>query len=110
MEPGELETIHRRVLALPDAPARARLTRQDWLGAVGVFLIVFLTTFPVAIPFLIMSHAHAALRVSNAIAVAMLFISGYAFGAITGARGWVVGIAMVVLGVALVGMTMALGG
>src|SRR4051794_19421418 len=82
MEPGELETIHRRVLALPDAPARARLTRQDWLGAVGVFLIVFLTTFPVAIPFLIMSHAHAALRVSNAIAVAMLFISGYAFGAI----------------------------
>jgi hypothetical protein len=111
MEPAELESIHRRLQALRDPQAtRARLTGRDWLGALGVFLIVFLTTFPVAIPFLFMSHAHSALRVSNAIAVVMLFVSGYAFGRITGAREWLVGISMVVLGIVLVGLTMALGG
>ena len=51
-----------------------------------------------------------ALRVSNAIAVVMLFLTGYAFGSMTGRHPWLVGIAMVVLGSILVGMTMALGG
>ena len=51
-----------------------------------------------------------ALRVSNAIAIVMLFITGYAYGRVTGWRPWVVGISMVFLGSALVGLTMALGG
>ena len=51
-----------------------------------------------------------ALRVSNAIAIVMLFLTGYAFGRMTGRRPWLVGIAMVAVGSALVGMTMALGG
>ena len=40
----------------------------------------------------------------------MLFLTGYAFGRITGRYPWVVGIAMVVVGSILVAMTMALGG
>ena len=40
----------------------------------------------------------------------MLFLTGWAFGRITGHHPWLVGIAMVVLGSMLVGMTMALGG
>ena len=76
----------------------------------GVFLIVFVTTFPVVIPVILMTHAHPAMRASNTIAVAMLFASGYAFGKITGGRGWIMGAAMVILGVSLVAMTMALGG
>ncbi len=112
LEPSEFESINHRLLQLP-APTRAdrpRLTSREWLGALAVFLVVFLTTFPVAIPFLIMHNAHPAMRVSNAVAVAMLFATGYAFGRVTGARAGIMGVAMVVIGLVLVAITMALGG
>ena len=51
-----------------------------------MFLLVFLSTFPVVIPFIVMSNALPALRVSNAIAVALLFVAGYSYGRITGRR------------------------
>src|SRR6266480_3052688 len=107
LQPAELDTMSRR---LKDLPEQARLRRDDWLGAVGVFLLVFLCTFPVVIPFIFMSHAGPALRVSNAIAIVMLFLTGHAFGRMTGRHPWLVGISMVVLGLILVGLTMALGG
>ena len=69
-----------------------------------------ITTGKVVIPFLFMRNAMPALRISNAIAIVMLFLTGYAFGRITGRRPWLRGIAMVVLGSILVGITMALGG
>ena len=50
------------------------------------------------------------MRVSNAIAIGLLFLSGYAFGRIAEYRPWLTGLAMVVLGSALVAITMALGG
>lgn len=110
LEPAELETVSQRLKALPDPPARARLSREDWGGALGVLLLVVLTTFPVAIPFLFMHDAMRALRVSNAIAIAMLFVSGYAFGRIAGRRAWLMGLGTVILGAILVAITMALGG
>ena len=110
LEPAELDNIYRRLVQLPAPPQRARLSKDEWLGSLGVFIFVFLSTFPVAIPFMFMQEVGSALRVSNAIAVVMLFLLGYAFGTMTGRRPWLVGIAMVVLGSALVGMTMALGG
>ena len=110
LQPAELDTMSRRLKDLPELPEQARLRRDDWLGAVGVFLLVFLCTFPVVIPFIFMSHAGPALRVSNAIAIVMLFLTGYAFGRMTGRHPWLVGISMVVLGLILVSITMALGG
>ena len=73
-------------------------------------LWVILTTFPVAIPFIFMEDVARAMRVSNAIAVAMLFLTGYAFGRVSEYHPWLTGLAMVVLGGVLVSMTMALGG
>ena len=95
---------------LPEPPARADLSKDDWVGSLGVFLIVFVSTFPVVIPFIFMRSVGPALRLSNTIAIVMLFLTGYTFGRITGHHPWLVGIAMVVLGSVLVGMTMALGG
>ena len=80
LEPAELEAMHQRLKQLPEPPERARLGRQDRLGALGVFLLVFLSTLPVVIPFVFMSNAMPALRVSNAVAIAMLFLAGYAYG------------------------------
>jgi VIT1/CCC1 family predicted Fe2+/Mn2+ transporter len=110
MEPAELDTIYRRLIQLPAPPARARLSKDEWLGSLGVFIFVFLSTFPVAIPFMFMQEVGLALRVSNGIAIVMLFLLGWTFGTMTGRRPWLVGIGMVGLGLTLVGMTMALGG
>ena len=110
LEPADLETMHQRLKQLPEPQGRARLRTDDWLGALGVFLLVFVSTFPVAMPFMIMHDAGPALRVSNAIAIGLLFVLGYAFGRGAAINPWVMGISMVALGTLLVGMTMALGG
>ena len=110
LAPAELASMHERLKQLPEPPPRAPPRRDDWLGALGVFLLVFLSTFPVVIPFLFVTDAVPALRMSNAIAIAMLFISGFAFGRMTGRHPWLIGLSMVLFGAALVTLTIALGG
>src|SRR5213079_2185116 len=110
LQPAELETMHERLKQLPEPPERARLHMDDWLGAIGVFLLVFFSTFPVVIPFIFMRNAGPALRVSNVVAIVMLFLMGYALGRMTGRHRWLVGISMIILGSILVGLTIALGG
>ena len=110
LEPPEFESIHQRLKQLPEAPTRAHLDREDWLGSLGVFLLVFLSTFPVVIPFLFMEDVGRALRTSNIVAVVMLFLLGYAYGTYVGGRPWLTGLAMFVLGSIVVTITIALGG
>jgi VIT1/CCC1 family predicted Fe2+/Mn2+ transporter len=50
------------------------------------------------------------MRVSNGIAIVMLFLVGYAFGDYAGYRPLRVGLFMVVLGVGMVALTILLGG
>jgi VIT1/CCC1 family predicted Fe2+/Mn2+ transporter len=64
----------------------------------------------VVIPFLFLSDARLALRVSYAIAIVMLFGCGYVFGVHSGLQPWAAGLAMVAVGSALVGVAVALGG
>jgi hypothetical protein len=109
LQPEELERIRGRLRELPP-PERARLSASDWKGALGVCLLVFLSTGPVALPFLITEDATRALRASNAVAVAMLFGAGVAYGRAVHRHPYVVGISMVLLGVVLVALTIALGG
>ena len=108
--PAEYESIHQKLVQMPEPLSRHRLGKDQWLGALAVCLWVFLTTFPVAIPFIFMQDVARAMRVSNAVAVVMLFLTGYAFGRVTEYHPWLTGLAMVVLGGILVSMTMALGG
>lgn len=110
LQPAELETMRQRLQALPAPPPHARLRGSDWKGALGVFLLVFLSTFPVAVPFIFMHNAVIALRVSNAVAITMLFITGVAYARCVGRAPWLFGISMVFLGVLLVSLTKALGG
>ncbi len=108
--PGEYETIRQKLLQLPDPPKRPRLSGAEWLGSLGVFLWVFVTTFPVAIPFILMHDVARAMRVSNAVAIVFLFVTGLAFGRAANYRPWLTGIVMVVLGCVLVAITIKLGG
>ena len=110
MSADELESIRARLHALPDPPRLSHLDRATWRGALGVFILVVVTTFPVVLPFFFIPQAVWALRISNAIAIAMLFVVGFVFARLTGRHPWLFGIGMVVLGVVLVSLTMALGG
>jgi len=106
----EYEVIRKKLQQLPEPPARPRLYKDQWLAALGVFLWVFVTTFPVAIPFIFMHDIAQAMRMSNGIAVVLLFVTGYAFGRCSEYHPWLSGLAMVLLGSALVGLTIVLGG
>jgi len=108
--PAEFETIRKKLNDLPEPPARPRLTKREWLGGVGVFFAVFLSTFPVVVPFLLTADARFALRISNGVAVVMLFLTGYAFGRYAGYRPLRMGAWMAVLGSALVATAIVLGG
>ena len=107
---SDLETLRERLAHVSDIPQRPRLSKREWLGALGVFLIVVLSTFPVIVPFALIADAGRALRTSNMIAVIMLFMAGYAFGRYAGHRPWRMAIAMVLLGGTMVGFTISLGG
>jgi len=106
----ELEAMRQKLEKLPEPPRRPRFRKDEWLGAFGVFLWVFATTFPVAIPFIFMQDVARAMRVSNIIALVLLFLTGYAFGRCSEYRPWLSGIAMMLLGCVLVWFTIALGG
>lgn len=105
-----LERVRHHLVGMAEPPSGPRLHAEDWRGAAAVFLLVVCSTIPVVLPFVFMRDAMLALRVSNAIAVAMMFVMGYAFGRLANARPWATGIVMVLLGAALVSLTMALGG
>jgi hypothetical protein len=106
----DLEGIRRRLVTLPEPPDRARLSGDDYLGAISVFLLVVLATFPVVVPFMMFSKIALAMRVSNGVALATLFAAGSTLGHYAGGIPWRAGFAMAVLGGALVAIIMALGG
>ena len=108
--PPQFEHVRQALINLPGVPDRPRLTRKEFLGSVGIFLLVFLSTFPVVAPFLFVAHVHRALRVSNVIAIVMLAMTGYSYGHYSGQREWLWALAMIVLSVGMVGLTVALGG
>jgi hypothetical protein len=110
LSPAELDGMRQRLLQLPEPPRKSRLGRGDWLGALATFLLVFLSTFPVSIPFMVRQDTLTAMRMSNAIAVALLFAVGHAYGRLTGRHPLAMGIGMVVVGSIVVAGTIALGG
>ena len=69
---ADLEIIRQRLKQLPEPPSHTGLKKEDWLGGLGVFLLVFVSTLPVVVPFTLIKEARLALRISNTVAIAML--------------------------------------
>jgi VIT1/CCC1 family predicted Fe2+/Mn2+ transporter len=107
---AEVEAMRERIVALTSLPVRPRLNRGDFLAALGIFLIVVASTFPVVLPFVLLQDVGTAKNLSRAIAVAMLFFGGLALGRYAGYGSWKVGLMMAGLGAALVAAIRALGG
>jgi len=108
--PDELEGMRRRLLALP-SPTGMALERNDLLSALGIFLWVVVATFPVVVPFMLLANLATAMRASQGVALAMLFVTGVALGRHAGYRHPVrTGLWAALLGVALITAVVALGG
>lgn len=106
----ERACLTERINRLPNPPASPQLTRDDWLGALGVFLLVVVSTLPVVLPFIFFTEPVLALRISNGIAIALLFVTGYKFGQFSGYRPWRMGVVVTIFAGVLVAVTIRLGG
>jgi VIT1/CCC1 family predicted Fe2+/Mn2+ transporter len=110
LDPADIERMVGRARSLP-SPDPPRLTLDDLRAGAAVCVLVFLSTLPVALPFLLFRDLFLAARVSDATALVMLFVIGTSLGRHAGRRRpRLVGLVMVVLGVVLSAIAIQLGG
>lgn len=110
MNDDEIDRLSEKVKELPEPNIKNSLTIKDFMIAGQIFLLVFLSTFPVALPFLLFKDVAVAMRVSNGVALALLFAAGYALARYSGLRPFLTALAYTAIGVFLVALTMILGG
>ncbi|MGZ6076287.1 MAG: hypothetical protein ACXWK6_00635 [Myxococcaceae bacterium] len=110
LSPDELRALRTPLARDPHGPEAPRIHGEDLLGGVGVFLLVVASTFPVALPFLLLSDPAQAKVLSRGLALVLLFASGVALGRFAGLRPGRTGLATLSIGVVLVVLVTALGG
>jgi hypothetical protein len=93
------------------AQARPAYWSRHEIAAAGLIcVLVFGSTFPLVLPFMLMQEPWLALRVSHAIAVVMLFILGWKLGQWSGVSPLGSGALLALVGVVLAVLCVALGG
>ena len=98
------------MISTSNAPVSVRITNDDIKKALALFVTIVVSTLPVTIPFLFINDTMIALRVSNLIAILMMFLCGWSVARYVGYNKWKMSIAMVLIGLAMVAVTIALGG
>ena len=99
-----------RLVEIPSMSVKSRLGWDDFKGALGVFLLVVASTFPLVVPFVLLDETALAVRLSNLVGIVVLFIAGWILARYAGAKPWQGGIAMAVTGAVLIVAIVALGG
>jgi len=107
---AEADQFTERLKELPEPKLKHLLLGKDMLAGLEIFLLVFICTLPVALPFALVNELSLAMRVSNGIALVMLFLGGYKLAQYAGFRPWPTALGYTIIGVLMVGLTMALGG
>jgi hypothetical protein len=109
---AERADLYRRIVDNVHAkpPTANKVTGADLMGALVSGVLVVLVSIPGAIPFVVMDDARLALRVSNGILLALLFITGFYWARYTLGSPWIAGFSFLAGGVALVVIAIALGG
>lgn len=107
----QLEHFRQWIVQLPaEASAQPRLLASDLCAACGVFVLVFMSTFPVVLPFMFVDDLRLAMRWSSAIAIAMMFLCGYGWARYAEVNAWLAGLAMLLFGVIVESVVVLLGG
>lgn len=109
---AERADLYRRIVDNVHAkpPTANRVTRDDVMGSVVSGLLVIVVSIPAAIPFVVMDDARLALRISNGILLALLFVSGWYWARYTLGKPWIAGFGFLLGGLLLVVAAIALGG
>lgn len=110
LKPEEIDSISDRLSNLENLPQKRIISASDLRGAILIFLLVFACTFPVAVPFAVFQNTALALRISNLIALLILFFGGISVGKYAGFKPFWTGTIITFLGIILVAITIALGG
>ena len=105
-----LENIRRDIIQTESKVTRSGISGRDLKMALGIFLLVFLSTFPVALPFALIHDVRLALRISNAIAIILLFIGGWVLARYSSYNKFRTGLYLALLGIGMVFLTISLGG
>jgi len=105
-----LEQIRKDIINSPPELSRPRILGKDLKMALGIFLLVFLSTLPIAIPFIFIVQVHLALRISNSIAIALLFLGGWILARYAGYNRFRTGLYLALTGIVMVFLTISLGG
>jgi VIT1/CCC1 family predicted Fe2+/Mn2+ transporter len=106
----DLETLRRRLVAVPLPAGVPRLGIEHYRAALAVFVLVVLATFPVVLPYLLIDDVVRALRVSQAVALVTLFVAGATLARHSGGSVWRTGLAMTAVGALLLAVLVLLGG
>lgn len=83
---------------------------EDFAAAAGITVLVFLSTLPLVVPFVLMDDAWTALRLSHGVAIVMLFVLGWRVGKWAGASPGGSGTVLALVGAVLAVACVALGG
>jgi VIT1/CCC1 family predicted Fe2+/Mn2+ transporter len=89
-------------------PVRVRVS--DLLSGLAVGIVIVMATAPMLVPYLLVADPQLAVRISNAIGLAMLFFVGVIWGRKTGCGAVRIGFGVTLVGAALVVVTVLLGG
>ena len=107
---GATERMRERALG-QRSTTEAIVSGRELLEACGVFALVVVATFPVVVPFLVMTDVRSAMRVAQGITLFMLFLAGFALARHAGyTKPLRAGLAMAVFGAVLIAAVKALGG
>jgi hypothetical protein len=110
LEPDEIDNLNVRLVKIDTLPLKKEKAISDLRAALIIFLLVFTCTFPVALPFIFLTNTAIALRMSNGIALFILFFGGISVGKYAGFHPFMTGTVLTILGIILVAITMVLGG
>ena len=110
MKEEDLESIRQAVLDAPQEALPTPLSVTNIKVALAIFIIVVIAGTPVLLPFIFIQKVHLALRVSNFIAIVLIFTCGWFLGAYGGYRKLLTGLSLVLIGCILVIITVVLGG
>jgi hypothetical protein len=110
MNDDEVDQLGEKVKKLPEPSHKKSLTFKDFIISGQIFMLVFLSTFPVVLPFLFLDDVSIAMRISNGVALVMLLGLGFSLARYAGLKPILTSLVFTGIGIFLVSLTIVLGG